>query len=91
VLEYIVALYEAVCTPDVPDSSQVQKMKRYLNFIALGTEPSGRFLHDIRRCSTRGTFMAICTEHLDHAEPLPLEPYPTVGKEEYCAGGGAAA
>ncbi len=91
VLEYIVALYEAVCTPDVPESSQVQKMKRYLNFIALGTEPSGRFLHDIRRCSTRATFMAICTEHLDHAEPLPLEPYPSVGKEEYCAGGRAAA
>ncbi len=73
-LEYIVALYEAVCTPDVPDSSQVQKMKRYLNFIALGAEPTGRFLHDIRRCSTRVDFMAICTEHLDHDERLDLDP-----------------
>jgi tRNA-dihydrouridine synthase B len=73
-LEYIVALYEAVCTPDVPESSQVQKMKRYLNFIALGAEPTGRFLHDIRRCSTRVDFMAICTEHLDHGELLDLDP-----------------
>lgn len=81
VLEYIVTLYEAVCTPDVPDTSQVQKMKRYLNFIALGTEPTGRFLHEIRRCSTRAAFMAICTEHLDHSEPLPLEPYPAAAVE----------
>ena len=73
-LEYIVALYAAVCTPDVPDSSQVQKMKRYLNFIALGAEPTGRFLHDIRRCSTRVEFMAICAEHLDHDERLDLDP-----------------
>ncbi len=73
-LEYIVALYEAVCTPDVPDSSQVQKMKRYLNFIAHGAEPTGRFLHEIRRCSTRVAFMSICTEHLDHSEPLDLDP-----------------
>jgi nifR3 family TIM-barrel protein len=75
VLDYIVALYEAVCAPDVPEGSQVRKMKRYLNFIALGAEPTGRFLHDILRCATRADFMAICTEHLDHAEPLALEPF----------------
>jgi tRNA-dihydrouridine synthase B len=75
VLEYIVALYEAVITPEVAEFSQVQKMKRYLNFIALGAEPTGRFLHDIRRASTRARFMEICREHLDHGEPLPLEAY----------------
>jgi tRNA-dihydrouridine synthase B len=75
VLEYVMALYEAVCTPGVPESKQVQKMKRYLNFIAIGAEPSGRFVHDIRRCSTRAEFDAICTTHLDHGEPLPLEPF----------------
>jgi tRNA-dihydrouridine synthase len=74
VLGYIFALYEATISPDVSDASQVQKMKRYMNFIADGAEPSGRFLHDIRRCSTRAAFMAICTEHLDHAEPLALDP-----------------
>lgn len=78
VLAYIFALYEAVCSPDVPESSQVQKMKKYLNFIALGSEPTGQFLHDIRRVSTRMEFTAVCTTHLDHDDELPLEPYPAV-------------
>jgi tRNA-dihydrouridine synthase len=80
VLDFIVALYEAVCSPEVPERSQVQKMKRYLNFIALGAEPTGRFLHDIRRCATRAEFLAICTTHLDHAEPLALEPFQFAGE-----------
>jgi tRNA-dihydrouridine synthase len=76
VLDYIFTLYDAVCSSDVPESSQVRKMKRYLNFIALGAEPTGRFFHDILRCETRADFTAICTTHLDHDEPLPLEPFP---------------
>jgi tRNA-dihydrouridine synthase len=75
VLAYIEALYEAVICPEVAEFSQVQKMKRYLNFIALGAEPTGRFLHDIRRASTRAGFMEICTTHLDHDDRLPLEAY----------------
>src|SRR5689334_7705783 len=43
VLDYIEALYESVLTPEVPEQSQVQAMKRYMNFIALGVEPTGRF------------------------------------------------
>jgi len=74
VLDYILALYEATISPDVPDASQVQKMKRYMNFIAHGAEPTGRFLHDILRCNTRADFLRICTEHLDHGAPLALDP-----------------
>lgn len=77
VLEFINALYEAVCSPEVSESSQVQKMKKYLNFIGMGVEPTGRFLHDIRRCNTRAEFESICTTHLDHTEKLSLEAYPT--------------
>lgn len=76
VLDYIFTLYEITNVPGIPEVSQVKQMKRYLNFIALGAEPSGRFLHDIRRCTTRAEFTAICSEHLDHAEPLALEPFP---------------
>ena len=75
VLEYVGALYEAVITPDVRESSQVQKMKRYLNFIGAGVEPSGAFLHDIRRVTTRAEFFRVCTAFLDHDEPLALEPF----------------
>ena len=75
VLAYIEALYAAVCTPGVRESAQVQKMKKYLNYIGAGVEPTGRFLHDIRRVTTRADFFRVCVEHLDHDKPLPLEPF----------------
>ena len=74
VLEYVRTLYDAVSTPSVPESMQVQKMKRYMNFLGLGVEPTGRFLHDIRRVKTRAEFFGTCEEFLDHDERLPLEP-----------------
>ncbi len=73
VLAYIHSLYDAVCTPGVPESSQVQKMKKYLNYIGEGVEPTGRFLHDIRRVTTRADFFHVCTEHLDHDHRMPLD------------------
>jgi tRNA-dihydrouridine synthase len=76
VLNYIHALYEAVCSPDVAEVSQVQKMKKYLNFIGLGVEPTGAFLHAIRRAVTRAEFFRICAEFLDHGEAMPLDPFP---------------
>lgn len=76
VLRYIEALYEAVCSPDVAETSQVQKMKKYLNFIANGAEPTGQFLHEIRRVQTKADFFAVCTAHLDHGNPLALEALP---------------
>lgn len=80
VLDYICALYDAVCAPDVPERSQVQKMKKYLNFIAIGAEPSGQFLHDIRRVHTREDFFTVCTTHLDHSSPLELEAFASLAK-----------
>src|SRR4051812_17702559 len=76
VLEYIRALYEAVCSPDTRESAQVQKMKKYLNYIGVGVEPSGQFLHQIRRVTTRDDFFRVCAEFLEHDQPMPLEPYP---------------
>jgi tRNA-dihydrouridine synthase len=75
VLDYIRSLYDAVCTPDVRESSQVQKMKKYLNFIGAGVEPTGAFLHAIRRVTTRADFFRVCEAHLDHDRPMPLEPF----------------
>jgi len=75
VLAYIEALYDAVCTPDVREPAQVQKMKKYLNYIGAGVEPTGRFLHDIRRVTTRADFFRVCADHLDHDRAMPLEPF----------------
>lgn len=76
VLAYVHALYEAVSDPELAPFVQVQKMKKYLNFIGEGVEPSGQFLHEIRRADSREVFFRICTDYLDHDEPLALEPFP---------------
>ena len=56
-------------------------MKRFMNFIGLGVDAEGRFLHDIRRANTRADFFAICESFLDHDRPTPLEPFQLALKE----------
>jgi tRNA-dihydrouridine synthase len=75
VFEYVRALYNAVCSPDVRETAQVQKMKKYMNYLGVGVEPTGRFLHQIRRATTRSEFFRVCDEFLDHDRPMPLEPF----------------
>ena len=75
VLAYVLALYEAVCSPDVREISQVQKMKKYMNYLGVGVEPSGQFLHQIRRVTTKADFFRVCEEFLNHDQPMPLEPF----------------
>jgi tRNA-dihydrouridine synthase len=72
VLAYVEALYEAGCSSDVPENSQVQKMKKYMNFLGEGISPD--FLHTIRRVNTRKDFFDTCRHALDHDEPMPLAP-----------------
>jgi tRNA-dihydrouridine synthase B len=74
VLDYISDLYDAVCSPGVPEKAQVQKMKKYMNFLGEGLEDSQVFLHDIRRCATRAEFFTICSRHLDHGRAMSLQP-----------------
>ncbi len=75
VLGFISALYDAVCSPDVAELYQVQKMKKYLNFVGLGVEPTGAFLHHMRRATSRAQLFHLCAEYLDHDDPMPLEPF----------------
>ena len=57
VLEYIEALYEAVSLHGPRDTSQVHSMKKYLNFIGLGVEPTGAFLHRDSPCHYARRFL----------------------------------
>ena len=75
VLEYIHRLFEVTCPTAAREDQQVQKMKKYMNFIGLGVEPTGKFLHDIRRAQTREEFFRVCAEALDDGRPMPLEPF----------------
>ena len=74
-LGYVQALYDAVCSPEVREVAQVQKMKKYLNYLGVGVEPTGQFLHQIRRVTTKDDFFRVCQEFMDHDQPMPLEPY----------------
>jgi tRNA-dihydrouridine synthase len=75
VLDYVSELFSAVCSPDVSENSQVQRMKKYMNYLGIGVEPGGQFLHRIRRVTSRDAFFQTCTEFLDHDQPMPLEPF----------------
>jgi nifR3 family TIM-barrel protein len=75
VLEFIRSLYETVCSPDVRESAQVQKMKKYMNYVGIGVESTGNFLHQIRRATTKSDFFRICEEFLAHEQPMALEPF----------------
>lgn len=71
VLAYVGELY-AETTPHAEfcERLQVEKMKKYMNFIGEGI--SEAFLHQIRRAASREDFFRICAEFLAHDRPMPL-------------------
>ncbi len=74
VLAYIHELWEAEVTLDVPELAQAQRLKKFMNFIGEGVPQAEQFLHEIRRVETRADFFRVCTTHLDHDQPMDLEP-----------------
>jgi len=72
VLNYIHELWDNEITPGVRESAQVQRMKKFTNFIGEGL--GEKFLHDIRRVATTADFWRVCEEFLNHDEPMTLEP-----------------
>ena len=69
-LAYIGELYEAVKPPHLRLDAHVQKMKKYMNFIAISVDPEGRFLHDIRRVTTEADFFRTCERYLSHRDEV---------------------
>lgn len=87
VLGYLHALFEATAAPHLTERSHVQRIKKYLNYIGLGVEPTGRFLDVARRATTRDELFRLFAEHLDHDGPMPLEPLAIpLGKADLLAG-----
>jgi len=73
VLAYVRVLWETTSPDRLIPAKQVQKLKKYLNFIGEGVEPTGQFLHAMRRVATEADLFRLCGEHLDHDRPLSLE------------------
>lgn len=75
VLAYVTHLYEVTRpTAGFRERLQVEKMKKYMNFIGEGVAPE--FLHRIRRATTREEFFGCCQEFLEHDQTMPLQPPP---------------
>jgi tRNA-dihydrouridine synthase B len=74
-LAYIRELWENEITPGVKESAQVQRMKKFMNFIGDGV--SEHFLFEIRRVTTTADFFRVCENALDHDQPMTLEPIAT--------------
>jgi tRNA-dihydrouridine synthase len=93
VLGYVRALYEVTRPPGIPERAQVQKMKKYLNFVGAGIEPPTAFLNAMRRAETEADLFRICGEHLDHDRPMPLRALGESGVQDAddCGGGLAEA
>ncbi len=72
VLNYIHELWDNEISPGVKESAQVQRIKKFTNFIGEGI--GVKFLHDIRRVATAADFWRVCEEHLNHDARMPLEP-----------------
>ena len=83
VLNYLHELWDHEITPGVRELSQVQRMKKFTNFIGEGI--GAIFLHDIRRVETAADFWRVCEAWLDHQNPMSLEPLDPVPGAEVCA------
>jgi tRNA-dihydrouridine synthase B len=88
VLGYLRHLFEATKpAQDFREAAQVQKMKKYTNFIGIGVDSEGKFLHEIRRVTTETEFFRVCESFMDHDEAMPLEPFAIqLGERDVLAG-----
>jgi hypothetical protein len=69
---YIRALWDSQADFDKPERTQCERMKKFLNYLGEGVPAP--FLYQIRRTQTAADFHRICSEFLDHDEPMRLEP-----------------
>ena len=76
VLAYIRELWKSEITPSLQESTQVQWMKKFLNFIGEGV--GEKFLFEIRRVATAADFFRVCESFLNHDDPMELAPEESV-------------
>jgi tRNA-dihydrouridine synthase B len=74
VIDYITALWESQASFAAPEKIQVERMKKFMNYLGEGVGIDGQFLHKIRRSATKVDFFRICSAYLDHDQPMKLEP-----------------
>ena len=86
VREYIERLFRATDVPGLAERYHVNKMKKYLNFVGQSVDPTGAFLHDMRRTETEVELFTVCDRHLltEPNRAFADEPYPGVIARPNC-------
>ncbi len=89
--DYVERLYRATQRAEVPEQYHVNKMKKYLNFVGQSVDPTGAFLHDMRRTQTEVELFTMCDRHLlaDPGRVFAPEPYAGVIARPNCETPGA--
>jgi tRNA-dihydrouridine synthase B len=65
-LAYVHDLFDEVKPTNLRIEAHVQKMKKYMTYLAVGIDPEGQFLYQIRRVTTERDFFGACERFLDH-------------------------
>ncbi len=84
--EYVHRLFAATKNAEIPERAHVNKMKKYLNFVGQSVDPTGSFLHDMRRTESEKDLFEVCDRHLGARadETFSTEPYPGVIARPNC-------
>ncbi len=64
VFHYIRSLYDALRRPWINEKAQVNKMKKFLNFIGQGVDPEGQFIYEARRAQSENALFDICSRYM---------------------------
>ena len=64
VRQYVDDLYTATTLPDRKGVYHVNHLKKFLNFVGLGVDVDGQFLHDMRRVKSKQELDQVCDRHL---------------------------
>lgn len=64
VFHYIRSLYDALRRPWINEKAQVNKMKKFLNFIGQGVDPEGQFIYEARRAQSESALFDICGRYM---------------------------
>lgn len=70
--DYLLHLQQSVRWAGGTEHQHVERMKKHLQFIGPGIDPSGLFLHQILRVRTVAEFDRVVHQWLDHRKVLPL-------------------
>lgn len=71
--QYIDVLYHETRPDALKERLHVNKMKKYMNFIAQGLSDNEDFLHRIRRAEAKKEFFKICDHYLNSEAPFDPE------------------